>query len=80
MTAEVNTSDLLPARCSSTFLVMDLGFSVFVVRFLLDLGERFGVPGGGVEVATTAPLWNNFVGIAFFSVDILKDTVVCWDA
>ena len=22
----------------------------------------------------------DFVGIAFFSVDILKDTIVCWDA
>jgi hypothetical protein len=22
----------------------------------------------------------DFVGIAFFSVDILKDTIICWDA
>ena len=22
----------------------------------------------------------DFVGIAFFSIDILKDTIVCWDA
>lgn len=39
----------------------------------MDLGARFGLLGGGLEVAATAPPWNKFFLVCSFHGDAYSD-------